>query len=471
MARLPLLLLLLLLWDVGSHGFPTPISETQEQDADIVQKYLENYYNLKKDGEKIVKQKSQSTVVEKLKEMQKFFGLKVTGRPDADTLNVMKKARCGVPDVGQYVLTEGKPRWDRTDLTYRIENYTPDLPRAEVDDAIDKSFQLWSDASPLTFTKIFEGEADIMISFVRGDHRDNSPFDGPGGTLAHAFQPGPRLGGDTHFDEDEKWTSDFNDYNLHRVAAHEFGHSLGLAHSTDIGALMYPTYIYTDEVQLSQDDIDGIQAIYGPSPNPIPPTGPQTPQPCDSKLTFDAVTTVRGELMFFIDRFYMRVNSYFPEVEQNFISIFWPSLPKGLEAAYEAAERDEIRFFKGDKYWAAQGQDVLQGYPKNIHRSFGFPRTVSSIDAAVSDEETGKTYFFVADKYWRYDEYKQSMDPDFPRMIEEDFPGIENKVDAVFQKDGFLYFFHGPRQFKFDPQTKRILSVDKANSWFNCRNY
>lgn len=49
------------------------------------------------------------------------------------------------------------------------------------------------------------------------------------------------------------------------VLAHELGHSLGLSHSNDPGALMYPTYSYTDpnEFLLPQDDIDGIQAIYG----------------------------------------------------------------------------------------------------------------------------------------------------------------------------------------------------------------
>lgn len=49
------------------------------------------------------------------------------------------------------------------------------------------------------------------------------------------------------------------------VIAHELGHSLGLSHSNDPGALMYPTYSYTDpnEFLLPQDDIDGIQAIYG----------------------------------------------------------------------------------------------------------------------------------------------------------------------------------------------------------------
>ncbi|XP_008072754.1 interstitial collagenase [Carlito syrichta] len=466
MPSLPLVLMLL--WAVGSRGFPAT-SETREQDVEIVQKYLENYFNLKNDGKQFEKQRHSAPVVEKLKEMQKFFGLKVTGKPDPETLKVMKQPRCGVPDVAQFVLTEGNPRWQKTDLTYRIENYTPDLPKAEVDRAIEKAFQLWSNASPLRFTKVVEGQADIMISFVRGDHQDNSPFYGPGENLAHAFQPGPNIGGDAHFDEDETWTNNIQNYNLYRVAAHEFGHSLGLSHSTDIGALMYPTYTYSGDVQLAQDDIDGIQAIYGPSQNPIQPTGPQTPQACDSKISFDAVTTIRGEVMFFKDRFFMRTHPSYPEADLNFISDFWPLLPNGLEAAYEDAGRDQVRFFKGYRFWAVQGQDVLRGYPQDIYSSYGFPRTVKHIDAAVFEEETGKTFFFVGNKYWRYDEYKRSMDVGYPKMIAHGFPGIGHKVDAVFKKDGFFYFFHGTRQYKFDPKTKRILTLLKANSWFNCR--
>lgn len=83
-----------------------------------------------------------------------------------------------------------------------------------------------------------------------------------GGTLAHAFFP---ENGDLHFDDDETFSvGSEQDTDLFIVAAHEIGHSLGLEHSSDMGALMYPWYLgYQHDYTLSQDDIDGIQQIYG----------------------------------------------------------------------------------------------------------------------------------------------------------------------------------------------------------------
>lgn len=51
---------------------------------------------------------------------------------------------------------------------------------------------------------------------------------------------------------------------LFAVAAHEFGHSLGLQHSSVKGALMFPWYqgIQPNFV-LPEDDRNGIQQMYG----------------------------------------------------------------------------------------------------------------------------------------------------------------------------------------------------------------
>ncbi len=53
-------------------------------------------------------------------------------------------------------------------------------------------------------------------------------------------------------------------YHLLTVAAHEFGHSLGLSHSNVQGALMYPSYSGPHRY-LAHDDIQRIQALYGRS--------------------------------------------------------------------------------------------------------------------------------------------------------------------------------------------------------------
>ena len=51
-------------------------------------------------------------------------------------------------------------------------------------------------------------------------------------------------------------------YDLQTVILHENGHVLGLDHSSDTNAIMYPSYQQAD-CTLGQDDINGIRSIYG----------------------------------------------------------------------------------------------------------------------------------------------------------------------------------------------------------------
>ncbi|XP_072182821.1 collagenase 3-like [Excalfactoria chinensis] len=450
---------------------PVPLDDSHEftdEDIRFAERYLRTHYDLRPNPTGIMK-KSANTMASKLREMQAFFGLEVTGKLDEETYELMQKPRCGVPDVGEYNFFPRKLKWSKTNLTYRIVSYTSDLRRAEVERAFKKAFKVWSDVTPLNFTRIRSGTADIMISFGTKEHGDFYPFDGPSGLLAHAFPPGPDYGGDAHFDDDETWSDDSKGYNLFLVAAHEFGHSLGLEHSRDPGALMFPIYTYTGKsgFVLPDDDVQGIQELYGAGGRDPHPKHPKTPEKCAADLSIDAITKLRGEMLVFKDRFFWRLHPQMVEAELVLIKSFWPELPNKIDAAYENPIKDLVFMFKGKKVWAMNGYDIVEGFPKKIYE-IGFPKEMKRIDAVVHIDDTGKTLFFTGNKYWSYDEETEVMDTGYPKFIEDEFAGIGDRVDAVYQRNGYLYFFNGPLQFEYSIWSKRIVRILHTNSLFWC---
>lgn len=200
-----------------------------------------------------------------LKSLQQYAGVAVTGRLDDDTLRVLEMPRCGLPDSADFVL-DGR-KWDHLNITYRFIELSPDLPADTQRQGIRQALGLWEAVCPLRFTEVAGGHTDIVIRFLSGDHGDGNGFDGAGGVLAHAFFPPPNSGelaGDAHFDEDESWSVDMpaSGTDLVTVAAHELGHSLGLAHSQVNGALMFPFFGGPNRT-LRDDDIAGIRQLYG----------------------------------------------------------------------------------------------------------------------------------------------------------------------------------------------------------------
>ena len=179
-----------------------------------------------------------------------------------------------LPDAGlePYVLSGGS--WPNTGFTYSFATLTGDIPFASERGIIGQAFGLWSNVARVRPSEVADGGSSSCTGNVRiwwgaGDHGDGYPFDGPWGVLAHAFYPPPVnagcIAGDIHFDDAEFWVSPGwggVGFDLATVAAHEIGHSLGLGHSADSNALMYPFYS-SRRAYLSYDDIAGIIAIYG----------------------------------------------------------------------------------------------------------------------------------------------------------------------------------------------------------------
>ena len=218
-----------------------------------------------------------------IKTYQLNYHLNATGTMDAKTISSMMMPRCGVADitngtnwmhsskrkhqhhhgsfrtVSHYSFFQGNPKWpaSKYHLTY---GFLPSTP-VEAMNPVAQAFQTWAAHTHFTFSRTQDyTNADLKISFHKGDHGDGYPFNGAGGSIAHAFSP---TDGRFHYDADEQWSVEATPgvVSYKTVALHEIGHLLGLEHSSVEGAIMW-SKVRSGVIQgLHRDDI-GIKAFY-----------------------------------------------------------------------------------------------------------------------------------------------------------------------------------------------------------------
>jgi hypothetical protein len=205
-----------------------------------------------------------------LRRFQAFYRLEETGTLTLETLKLMSKPRCGLPDlepeeIGGPGIEDSDPfvfggtPWTQQQLRWFMGTGTPDLT-AEVG-AIQTALDTWAGLIPRTFPSTgTASNAQLQVSFATGDHGDGFPFDGSGDILAHAFYP---QDGRIHFDDAESWglSDGSGNTDLQTVALHEIGHALGLRHSGNEDAVMYAFY-EGERRSPHEVDIKGMRSRY-----------------------------------------------------------------------------------------------------------------------------------------------------------------------------------------------------------------
>ncbi|XP_003968289.3 matrix metalloproteinase-28 isoform X1 [Takifugu rubripes] len=443
-----------------------------------------------------------------ISDFQRISRLPVTGRLDSATLRQMSEPRCGVSDEGSqknwaqrvkatFTRQRRKARsatqdrkWYKRHLTYQIINWPRHLPLSSVRLVVHAAFQLWSNVSNLVFREASEGPADIRLAFYEGDHNDGTgnAFDGPGGTLAHAFLP---RRGEAHFDRAERWTlNGYKGHNLFMVAAHEIGHTLGLEHSPVRHALMSPYYRKLGRSLVpSWDDIVAVQQLYGKpsSSHPVRLLGQVLHatlqdleftelhnqhrgkgQPLYCQGVFDAITIDQNETVFvFRGNMYWTVSTDGSVGGPRPLLQRWSHLPTAIEAATFSPLDFKWYFFKGKRMWRYAGDVLDPGFPKK-NTDLGLPHHP---DCAFYYAPLGHMVIFKGSRYFVLNLRTMIQEHYYPRRL-TDWTGVPWGTNgALARPDGRLFFFREKRFWRFDPVKVRVTQEGQWAedlSWTGC---
>ncbi|CAF3454820.1 unnamed protein product [Rotaria sp. Silwood1] len=477
-------------------------------------KYLEKFgYNQcerpgkKKDKEPLC-QSSFQTMIE---HFQTVFHLPVTGKLDEKTIKLMNRPRCS---LGDYPMAYSAFRpWPNTTLKWRLNNEIPKFGKEKTRALIQEAFNDWARYAPLKFREaIGDEKAEFSISLHGGDHDDGYPFDGAGGTLAHAFFP---TDGKVHFDLTEEWTDKYDGFgfNFRLVASHEIGHALGLAHSYDQKALMYPFYqLIQPKDLLPKDDRDGIRALYGANSSNKPTTfasttskSTTTKKTTTSKGGKDTKTTTKkpkttteqtlshdrcaryldavfgggpDKWLYTLD--YDHVWRYHPDFGR------WDSRGIPITEVFQGAEPhiepfiydvqvkikafDSFSKWKGYRVWRFSSPNSLDsGFPKRLYGS-GTP-----FNPIAALYEKDHIWLLKGGILFKFDEddLRYEFDPP-PLRVEEQFRGVPKNVRTAFTYDRKHYFFTEPDRnvYVYNTITERLepgYPKPMTTGWFACK--
>jgi len=185
-------------------------------------------------------------------------------------------------DTLAYVLNGAT--WPHVPVSYYINPANIDaLPDAAVVTAVRAGADTWEQQSGAAFAFHYAGPSTQTETTYDGVNLVvfRNAANGSAIATTYTWMTGTQLvdadvvfwdGGFTFFTGSSGCSGGFY---IEDIAAHEFGHALGLGHSTTSGATMYPSTptCNLNPRTLDPDDIAGVRALYPPLNRPPTPTG------------------------------------------------------------------------------------------------------------------------------------------------------------------------------------------------------
>jgi hypothetical protein len=174
-------------------------------------------------------------------------------------------------------------RWNQTPVPYYVNPANLDLPTNVIVPAMQAGADSWALQSTAAFAFTFSGTSTQTANTNDGINLvlfRNAEMGSAIATTYSWYTNNSRLidtdivfwdGGFQFF---TGTTGCSNGFYIEDIATHEFGHALGLGHSTSASATMFPStsYCNTANRSLDADDVAGVEQIYGRRAiNPVPP--------------------------------------------------------------------------------------------------------------------------------------------------------------------------------------------------------
>jgi hypothetical protein len=172
------------------------------------------------------------------------------------------------------------PKWNVLQVPYYVNTANLRLPGSAVESSVQAGASTWHQQGGVDFTFSFAGQSSQSVTTNDGINLVvfRNASNGTAIATTYWWSSGSRIldadivfwdGGFTFFSGSSGCA---NGFYIEDIAAHEFGHALGLGHSDSVNATMYFATAACDTRNrtLDTDDIAGVRALYPPAVQSIP---------------------------------------------------------------------------------------------------------------------------------------------------------------------------------------------------------